>query len=161
MLRFGMLFTSLIAAAGCHGHGQDDGPDRRAIRVPSRRVEQVAPPMNVRATPEDAARTASGLRYKKLIANAGGAPITRADKVLIQYTGWRQRTGETFFSTTGRGQPIAIDLAHAAPGFAEALPLLRTGERAMIWLPASPGLPEPTAYEVEIVEVVKATPIRG
>jgi hypothetical protein len=39
---------------------------------------------------------------------------------MIQYTGWRQKTGETFFTTKGSGQAIALDLAHAAPGFAEA-----------------------------------------
>jgi FKBP-type peptidyl-prolyl cis-trans isomerase len=77
--------------------------------------------------------------------------------VLIHYTGWRQRTGETFFSTTVRGQPIAIDLAHAASGFAEALPLLRKGEQAMVWVPASPGTAEPVAYEIEVIDVIAST----
>jgi FKBP-type peptidyl-prolyl cis-trans isomerase len=64
------------------------------------------------------------LVYKKLTANEAGAQPTRHGTALVQYTGWRQRTGETFFTTKGRDQPIAQDLSTAAPGFAEALALM-------------------------------------
>jgi hypothetical protein len=76
----------------------------------------------------------------------------------VRYTGWVQRTGETFFTTQGRGQPIAIDLGHAAPGFREALPLLHAGEKAVVWMPPRRGTLEPVAYEIELVEVLANRP---
>ena len=78
--------------------------------------------------------------------------------MLVRYTGWVQRTGETFFTTQGRAQPIAIDLAHAAPGFREALPRLHAGEKAVVWMPPRPGAREPVVYELELVEVVGSQP---
>ena len=102
-------------------------------------------------------KTTSGLRYKTLVAHASGAQPTLKDTAVLRYTGWRPRTGETFVTTSGSGQPIAIDLAHAAPGFAEALPRLHKGETAVLWLPPGEGASEPLVYEVELTDVV-ATP---
>lgn len=150
-----ILFSSAVfGSVACHDD-KDDEPTPRTASAARRGVEQVAPPIDLRTPPDDATRTASGLVYKKLVANDRGAQPTRGDTALIQYTGWRQRTGETFFSTRGRGRPIALDLAHAAPGFAEALPLLRKGERAVLWVPPVPGTPEAVVYEVEVIDVVK------
>ena len=112
----------------------------------------------LRAPPADATKTASGLIYKRLGAGTKGAQPRSDDTVLVRYTGWRQRTGETFFTTQGRAQPIAIDLAHAALEFREALPLLRVGETAVVWMPPRPGTREPVAYQVELVEVIASRP---
>jgi FKBP-type peptidyl-prolyl cis-trans isomerase len=82
--------------------------------------------------------------------------------VLVHYTGWRQRTGETFFTTKGTSQPMALDVAHAAPGFGEALQLLRKGERAVLWVPPAQGTDQGTetlVYEVEVVDIVAAPKI--
>ena len=49
---------------------------------------------------------------------------------------------------------IAIDVAHAAPGLREALPLLHKGEKAMLWLPPGDGMADAIAYDVELVDVV-------
>ena len=153
-----ILFSSLlVGSVGCHDDLDDesgDGADSNASKAAPRLIEQVPPPLDLKTPPADAAKTASGLIYKTLVANAAGAQPKRNETALIQYTGWRQRTGETFFTTKGRGQPIALDIAHAAPGFAEALPLLHKGEKAVLWMPSSPGTPEPLVYEVEIVDVV-------
>jgi hypothetical protein len=156
----GLLLSSLIAAsaavaAGCHGDDDDPRPAARtpAPSPPRPPIPQIAPPPDLRTPPADSTQLASGVVLKKRFATRGDQPL-RDQTVLVRYTGWRQRTGETFFTTTGRDQPIAIDVAHAAPGFRDALPLLRKGEKAMLWLPASPGTPEPVAYEVELVDLV-------
>jgi FKBP-type peptidyl-prolyl cis-trans isomerase len=76
--------------------------------------------------------------------------------VLVHYTGWRQRTGETFFTTKHAGQPMTLDIAHASPAFSEALQLLRKGEKAVLWVPPSESTPETLVYEIEVVDVVSA-----
>jgi peptidylprolyl isomerase len=149
-----LLSSSVATWCGCHG--DDESAEQPAVTARKARpqgVPQVAPPLDLKAPPADATKTASGLIYKRLNANSAGAQARIDETVLVRYTGWRQHTGETFF-TTGSGQPIAIDLAHAAPGFREALPLLHKGEKAVVWLPASPGTAEPLAYEVELVDIL-------
>lgn len=153
-----ILFSSLlVGSVACQG-GQDDEAVKRAAekspRVVPRLIQQVSPPIDLQAPPADATRTASGVVYKKLSANANGAQARGSDTVLVHYTGWRQRTGETFFTTRARGRPMAIDIAHAAPGFAEALPLLRKGEKAVLWMPPSADTSETLVYEVELVDVM-------
>ena len=87
--------------------------------------------------------------------------------MLIHYTGWRQASGETFFTNLGRGQPMPLNLAQTAPGFTEALQLLHQGEKAMLWMPPDIGYKAPPpagkaetlVYEVEVVEVQPAPAI--
>jgi hypothetical protein len=145
------LFSSaILGSVACHDDKDDETTNQTRYGI-----EQIAPPVDLRTPPGDATRTASGLVYKTLVANDHGAQPARGDTALLQYTGWRQKTGETFFTTKGRGQPIALDLAHAAPGFAEALPLLHQGEKAVLWVPPGQGTREAVVYEVEVVGVVK------
>ncbi|HEU0035341.1 MAG TPA: FKBP-type peptidyl-prolyl cis-trans isomerase [Kofleriaceae bacterium] len=125
--------------------------------------EQVTPPLDIKNPPSDATKTASGLIYKKLVTNDAGVAAKRNDTVLINYTGWRQSTGETFFSNKSRGQPMPLNLANTAPGFTEAMQLIKKGEKAVLWVPPSIGYkgapagnPETLVYEVEIVDVVPA-----
>jgi hypothetical protein len=155
----GLLLASTAAAAACHGDDDaQDGTPAATTPVPKHGVPQVRPPIDLREPPTDATKTASGLIYKRLGAGTTGAQPRSEDTVLVRYTGWRQRTGETFFTTQGRAQPIAIDLAHAAPEFREALPLLHAGEKAVVWMPPRPGTREPVAYEIELVEVLARQP---
>jgi hypothetical protein len=153
-----IFFTSMLglsASSACHG---DDEPSRNArsavTSAPPRGIEQVPAPLDLGRPPADAIAMASGAVYKKLVANRAGAQLAPDQLALVHYTAWRQRTGATFFSTKGRDQPIAVDVGHAAPGFAEVLPLLRKGETAMLWVPAGHGTPEPVVYEIEIVDLV-------
>jgi len=127
--------------------------------------EQLAPPLDLKNPPMDAVKTASGLIYKKLTSVPGGTAAKRNDTVMINYTGWRQVTGETFYTNRDRGQPMPLPLANTAPGFTEAMQLLKKGERAMLWLPPSIGYkgapppgsaPETLVYEVEVVEIIAA-----
>jgi peptidylprolyl isomerase len=131
------------------------------------RKQQIPPPVDVKTPPADAVKTASGLVYKTLVANAGGVAPKRNDTVMINYTGWRQSTGETFFTNQGRGQPMPLKLSQTAPGFSEAMQLLHTGEKAVLWMPPdigyktppSDGKPETLVYEVEVVDVQPAPAI--
>jgi FKBP-type peptidyl-prolyl isomerase-like protein len=148
-----ILCSSLVfGAAACHG-SPDEEPPRGAGRAVQHRVEQVAPPIDLHAPPADARKTPSGLRYQTLVTNVTGRQVMATDTAVVHYTGWRQRSGETFFTTTA-GRPLAIDLAHAAPGFAEVVPLLHKGEKAVLWLPSGGSMAEPVVYEVEVVDVV-------
>jgi len=132
------------------------------------RGQQVAPPpgIDLKAPPADAIKTASGLICKKLKTEPTGAQPHRNDVVMINYTGWRPSTGETFFSNHGRGA-MPLNLAQTAPGFTEALPLLRQGEQAVLWMPPeigyktppATGKPETLVYQVEVVEITPAPAI--
>lgn len=128
-------------------------------------VQQIAPPVDLKTPPADAVKTSSGLIYKKLGGNPVGELIKRNDTVLINYTGWRQATGETFFSNRGAQQPLPLPLANAARGFTEAMQLMRKGDKAVLWIPPEIGYkgqlpagakPETLVYEVEVVDVVAA-----
>ena len=150
-----VLFSSWVfGSLACSG-AQDASPEPGVAGASAtvRGITQVSPPVDIVTPPADAAKTTSGLVYKRLITNAAGAQPRPSDTVLIRYTGWR-RTGETFFTTRGRDQPIAVDIAHSTPAFGEVLPLLHEGETAMLWVPPSPGMPSPLVYELEVVHVV-------
>jgi hypothetical protein len=143
------------AAAACQGNSNERDDEEPARTSPvSRLIPQVAPSIDIKVPPEDATKTSSGLAVKKLTAQDAGAQARRGDAVLVHYTGWRQRTGETFFTTKGVGQPLTLDVEHAAPAFSEALQLLRKGEKAVLWVPPSDSTPETLVYEVEVVDVV-------
>ncbi|HEX2686650.1 MAG TPA: FKBP-type peptidyl-prolyl cis-trans isomerase [Kofleriaceae bacterium] len=131
------------------------------------RTGQVTPPFDLKTPPADATKTASGLVYKKIVANEAGAKPHRNDTVLINYTGWHQSTGDTFFTNRASHQPLPLNLTKAAPGFVEAMQLLHKGEKAMLWMPPAigyetppaQGAPETLVYEVEIVDLTLAPAI--
>jgi hypothetical protein len=155
-LTFGLLISALVwTASACQGDSNERDDDQPSPASPAiRLIPQVMPPLDIKAPPDDAAKTASGLPYKKLTASRTGALAQRGDTVLVHYTGWRQRTGETFFTTKGNSQPMTLDVAHAQPGFSEALQVLRKGEKAVLWLPPNETTPETLVYEIELVDVV-------
>lgn len=138
------------------------------VATPATKTEQLTPPLDLANPPIDAIKTSSGLIYKKLTKVAGTVMPKRNDTVLINYTGWRQATGETFFSNRGKGQPMPLQLSNTAPGFTEAMQLVGKGEKAMLWLPPEIGYkggppagtkPETLVYEVEVTDVVAAPAI--
>jgi peptidylprolyl isomerase len=131
-------------------------------------VAQVEPPFDLKNPPADAIKTPSGLVYKTIKANPTGALPKRNDTVMIKYTGWRQDTGETFYSNIESDSPMPLNLATTAKGFTEALQLVHQGERAMLWLPPAIGLKsqpqtgqkaETLVYEVEVVDIDPAPAI--
>jgi FKBP-type peptidyl-prolyl cis-trans isomerase len=175
------ILVTVLALAACQRTG-DKGKDKDGSRSglslttgsgagsatpPARaKVEQITPPLDLKNPPLDAVKTSSGLIYKKLVANGGGVAAKRNDTVLINYTGWRQSNGETFFSNRSKGQPMPLPLGNTAPGFTEAMQLVKKGETAMLWVPPSigykgppQGTPETLVYEVEVIDVVPAPAI--
>src|SRR5262245_56901947 len=151
-LTIGLLLSSLIvSSSACHSDQGDDTPAPSPAR---RLIEQIPPPLDLKTPPADATKTASGLVFTKLAVRQMGPQPKLGDTALLHYTGWRQQTGDTFFTTKGRGQPIALDVADAAPGFREALPLLRKGEKVVLWIPPGDGTSETLVYEVEVVDII-------
>jgi hypothetical protein len=96
------------------------------------------------------------MAYKKLIQRDSGARPRGNETALVQYTAWRRRTGQTFFTSEG-GPALAVDIAHSSPALHDVLVLMRKGEKAMLWLPQD-GAREEIAYVVELVDVM-ATPV--
>ena len=153
------LVGAILATVGCSGEDDIADKPRPTARAEPRRVPQVQPPIDVKAPPTDAAKTASGLSYKRLVEKIKGLQAKPEEPVLIRYTGWRQSSGETFFTTGTDGQTITINPTYAAPAFRDVIPLLHKGEKIIVWVPAGGGMPEPVVYEVELVDVVpKAAP---
>jgi peptidylprolyl isomerase len=93
----------------------------------------IAPP-DVAAPPDDAQKTASGLRYKVLKPGTGSAHPTRDSRVTVHYTGW-QTTGKMFDSSVMRGQPATFGLGDVIPGWTEGLQLMVVGEKTRLWIP--------------------------
>jgi FKBP-type peptidyl-prolyl cis-trans isomerase len=164
-----VVLLGLLVGFGCQ-KSEDKKPDVAAAKVtePARpKAPQIEPPLDLKNPPADAVRTPSGLIYKTLLANPQGQAPKRNDTVMIKYTGWRQASGETFFSNKDADQPMPLNLASTAPGFTEGLQQVKKGERAMMWLPPNIGLKEPPkggaadtlVYEVEVVDIVEAPAI--
>ena len=147
--------------------GAGAGTGSGSMRAPGGKpqVPQMKAPFDVKTPPKDAVKTASGLVYKKITTVPEGPTPGKNDAVRVHYTGWKQ-SGETVYTTTGRGQPMPMSLAQIPPGFSEAMQLMKKGEKAMLWIPpeigygaAKPPNPEPMAYEVELVEIESAPPV--
>jgi hypothetical protein len=148
------LFCAFFAGpAACH----DDPADIPAKAAPVAtldHVQQVAPPKDIAAPPADAVRLTSGVAYRKLISNDAGALPHAEDTALVHYTAWRG-SGETFFTSKARNQPIAVKLSSASSAFSEVLPLLRKGETVRVWAPRSRALPDGVVYEIEMTDIVR------
>jgi FKBP-type peptidyl-prolyl cis-trans isomerase len=84
--------------------------------------------------------TLSGLKYKILKSAQAGSRPTDSDVALVQYEG-RLLDGTTFDKSR---QPTPFPVAPGAtvPGFAEAMKLLRKGEKGRFWLTPDLGYGE-------------------
>jgi FKBP-type peptidyl-prolyl cis-trans isomerase len=161
----GITILFLVLGAVACRRSSEDNPSASAVESGGgsgkSRTQQITPPVDVKLPPPDAIKTASGLIYKRLVSNDAGPQPKRNDTVLVNYTGWRQATGETFFTNRGRNAAMPLRLPQAAPGFIEAMQLLHKGDQAMLWMPASigykapptQGTPEALVYEVEVVDI--------
>jgi peptidylprolyl isomerase len=93
----------------------------------------VAPP-DVKAPPEDAKRTASGLAYKVLRQGKGVRNPNRFGRVTVHYTGWTT-DGRMFDSSVTKGQPATFRLDDVIKGWTEGVPMMVEGERTRFWVP--------------------------
>src|SRR4051812_23529959 len=128
MKRLTILLGIAVLAVGCK-KSQDkqklDQPVAKTTEVKKPATPQVEPPLDIKNPPADSVRKPSGLIMRTFVPNPSGQAVKRNDTVLIKYTGWRQATGETFFSNKDSDQPMPLNLTTTAPGFTEGLQLMR------------------------------------
>lgn len=161
------LGLALVAACQKSDEKKNDVTAAKTAEAKRPITPQVEAPLDIKTPPADAVRTPSGLIYKTLVANASGQAPKRNDTVMIKYTGWRQSSGETFFSNKDADQAMPLNLSSTAAGFTEGMQQVKKGERAMLWLPPSIGLKEQPkdgkaetlVYEVEVVDIQEAPPV--
>ncbi len=161
------VLAGLLAIAGCKKTDNDAAGSSKvgATILP----QKIAAPFDLKTPPADATRRPSGLIYKTITAAPDNPAPKRNDTVMIKYTGWRQASGESFFSNMKEDKPMPLNLAATARGFTEAMQLVRKGEKAMLWLPPEIGLKDqPSAgkpsgetlvYLVEVVDIIEAPPV--
>jgi peptidylprolyl isomerase len=91
-------------------------------------------PADVKAPPEDATLTKSGIAYKVLRPGTGQRHPKKIDEVLVQYTGWTT-DGKVFDSSYTRGEPMTLPLDRVIAGWEEGIQLMVEGEKARLWIP--------------------------
>ena len=91
-------------------------------------------PSDVKAAPEDAEKTASGLASKVLQKGTGTEKPTASDTVTVHYSGWTT-DGEMFDSSVQRGSTTSFPLNGVIKGWTEGLQLMVVGEKRRFWIP--------------------------
>lgn len=110
--------------------------------------------------------TASGLQYEVLKSGTGISPIDN-EQVTVHYTG-KFIDGKVFDSSVERGQPATLPVNGFNRGFAEALKLMKEGDKWLIVIPSdlaygpqgAGGVIPPNAtliFELELLKVNKET----
>jgi FKBP-type peptidyl-prolyl cis-trans isomerase FklB len=106
----------------------------------------------------------SGLQYKVIKEGTGDKPLA-TDKVTVHYHG-TLLSGKVFDSSVQRGQPATFPLNGVIKGWTEALQLMKTGSKYILYLPSdlaygeqgTRGI-EPNSvliFEVELISIEKA-----
>ena len=108
--------------------------------------------------------TDSGLQYQVLESGDEGAQSpTLEDTVEVHYKGML-RDGTVFDSSIERDEPAVFGLKHIIPGWQEALPMMKVGDKWKLFLPPELGYGEQGAggdigpnevliFEVELLDV--------
>jgi len=114
------------------------------------------------AEEKGAIRLESGIVYRELAAGTGEQPGP-SSKVRVHYVG-KLRDGEAFDSSRDNGEAFETRLTRVIGCWKEAIPLMKTGGRAVIGCPAdraygdrgTPSIPPGAAlaFEVELIEVL-------
>ena len=121
-------------------------------------------PSDVAAAPADAAKTASGLASKVLLAGKGDQHPAAADTVTVHYSGWTT-DGKLFDSSVQRGQPTSFPLNGVIKGWTEGVQLMVEGEKRRFWIPAglaygeNPGGGRPgglLVFDIELISIKQA-----
>jgi FKBP-type peptidyl-prolyl cis-trans isomerase len=104
----------------------------------------------------------SGLQYK-VIASGDGETPNANDTVLCHYTG-HFISGKVFDSTQG-GEPAKFTVDGVIDGWTEALLMMKTGDKWMLYIPAAMAYGEgggqtippnsSLVFEIELVEIVR------
>ena len=103
--------------------------------IDTRRSPTIAP-ADVKAPPDDATKTSTGLAYKVLKPGTGARRPAAWSRVVVHYTGWTT-DGKMFDSSIARGTPATFGLDGVIPGWTEGVALMVEGERTQFWIPES------------------------
>ncbi len=119
-------------------------------------------PADVAAPPADAKKLPSGLAYKVLQEGTGAERPAEDATVTVHFTGWTVN-GDFLQSTQDAGRPAVFPLERAIPGWQQAIPLMKKGEKARFWIPADlakvPGAPEgDVVFEFELLDFKNPPP---
>jgi len=121
-------------------------------------------PSDVKAAPEDAVKTPSGLASKVLTKGTGAEHPAAADTVTVHYSGWTT-DGKMFDSSVKRGEPTSFPLKGVIKGWTEGVQLMVEGEKRRFWIPAdlaygeNPGGGRPgglLVFDIELISIKKA-----
>lgn len=119
-------------------YGGQDGRPRGMlvfdVELTEIRTSPTVPPPDVKAPPDDAARTASGLAYKVLKPGTGEQRPGRSSRVTVHYSGWTT-DGKLFDSSLMRGAPATFGLDEVIAGWTEGVAMMVVGERTRFWIP--------------------------
>jgi FKBP-type peptidyl-prolyl cis-trans isomerase len=120
-------------------------------------------PADVKAAPEDAEKTESGLASKVLEKGKGTTHPSPTDNVSVHYSGWTT-DGKLFDSSVSRGTPATFPLNRVIPGWTEGVQVRVEGEKRRFWIPGKlaygdnppPGAPAGLlVFDVELLKIVK------
>lgn len=106
----------------------------------------------------------SGLQYKPVKTGSGASP-TLESVVRVHYTG-KLMNGEVFDSSVERGQPAEFQVGQLIPGWQQALPKMKVGDKWTLYVPpalaygerGSPpkiGPNELLIFEMELLDIVQ------
>jgi FKBP-type peptidyl-prolyl cis-trans isomerase len=131
-------------------------------------VDAGGAPVDVKAVPADAQKTASGLAFRVLVVGSGKVRPKATDTVKILYTGWT-RYGRMFDSALDRDRPPAFTVDRMIKGLSEGLQLMVVGEKRRFWIPAAlaygdapAGAGTPSGmlvFDVELLDVDQPPPV--
>src|SRR6516225_8770663 len=93
----------------------------------STRPAPPAPP-DVAEAPAQAAKSASGLRWKVLAKGRGAERPGAHDKVIVTFTAWTPE-GDLIDSSIPDGEPRTFSMDDVTKGFAEGLAAMTRGEK--------------------------------
>ena len=95
---------------------------------------------------EGVIETASGLQYKILTKGSGKNPAAGSN-VTVHYEG-RLIDGTVFDSSYARGEPATFSLGQVIKGWQEAVPMMTTGAKWQIYVPAALAYGDRAASEL-------------
>jgi peptidylprolyl isomerase len=122
-------------------------------------------PVDPLVQPADAVVLPSGVAYKILKPGTGNEHPALTDTITVNYSLWdaTEKPLESTVKADGSSEPATFPLGKLIPGWREAIPLMVTGEKIRLWLPAEmaygvhptrPGKPAGALiFEIELIAI--------
>lgn len=123
--------------------------------------------LTAKATEAGWTKTETGLLYKVVAEGDGKTKPTKADTVVVHYTGTLV-DGKKFDSSVDRGEPATFGVGQVIPGWTEALQLMSKGAKYQLVIPSELAYGEngagatipPNAvllFDVELIDIKTAS----